>query len=148
MTALHELSVAELARALRTRVVSSVEITRAYLERIMQHQQRLNAFISVLPEAALEQASEADARLRAGEAGALIGVPIAHKDIFCTSGHRTTCGSRMLADFLRETDEYGYYELDVERRSFRRGRAGDDGSGGPDAGPGKPGEPLMYRWDR
>jgi aspartyl-tRNA(Asn)/glutamyl-tRNA(Gln) amidotransferase subunit A len=70
----------------------------------MQHQQRLNAFISVLPEAALEQASEADARLRAGEAGALIGVPIAHKDIFCTSGHRTTCGSRMLADFVAPYD--------------------------------------------
>lgn len=104
MTALHELTVAELSKVLRTRTVSSVELTRIYLARIVQHQERLNAFISVLHDAALAEAERADARLHAGEVGPLIGVPIAHKDIFCTSGHRTTCGSRMLADFVSPYD--------------------------------------------
>ncbi len=104
MSALHELTVAELATVLRTRAVSSVELTRAYLARIEQHQEGLNAFISVLHEEALEQAERADARLAAGEAGALIGVPVVHKDIFCTRGQKTTCGSRMLADFVSPYD--------------------------------------------
>jgi aspartyl-tRNA(Asn)/glutamyl-tRNA(Gln) amidotransferase subunit A len=100
----HELGVTELARALRARAVSSVELTRAYLARIARHQPALNAFISVTAEAALEQAQRADERLRTGEAGALIGVPLAHKDLFCTRGHRTTCGSRMLAGFVAPYD--------------------------------------------
>ncbi|HEY2418093.1 MAG TPA: amidase, partial [Steroidobacteraceae bacterium] len=104
MSALHELTVAELSTALRTRAVSSVELTRALLARIAQHQQGLNAFISVLAEAAIAEAERADARLAAGESGALIGVPIAHKDIFCTSGQKTTCGSRMLANFVSPYD--------------------------------------------
>src|SRR5579863_5720344 len=82
MSALHELTVAELSTVLRTRAVSSVELTRAYLARIVQHQEGLNAFISVLHDEALAQAGRADARLAAGENGALIGVPIVHKDIF------------------------------------------------------------------
>ncbi|HXR18692.1 MAG TPA: Asp-tRNA(Asn)/Glu-tRNA(Gln) amidotransferase subunit GatA [Steroidobacteraceae bacterium] len=104
MTALHELSVAELSKALRTRGLSSVELTRAFLARIEQHQGKLNAFISILYDTALAEAQRADARLRLGEAGALIGVPLAHKDIFCTQGHKTTCGSRMLADFVSPYD--------------------------------------------
>ncbi|HEV7984925.1 MAG TPA: Asp-tRNA(Asn)/Glu-tRNA(Gln) amidotransferase subunit GatA [Steroidobacteraceae bacterium] len=104
MTALHELGVAELSQALRTRTVSSVEVTRAFLARIDQHGQGLNAFITILHEAALAEAERADARLRAGEQGALIGVPIVHKDIFCTRGEKTTCGSRMLANFVSPYD--------------------------------------------
>ena len=104
MTVLHELGVAELSQALRTRTVSSVEVTRAFLARIDQHSAGLNAFITILHEAALAEAERADARLRAGEAGALIGVPIAHKDIFCTRGEKTTCGSRMLANFVSPYD--------------------------------------------
>ena len=104
MTALHELTVAELSKALRTRTVSSVELARAFLARIEQHQQGLNAFITVLREEALAEAARADARLAAGEEGAVIGVPIAHKDIFCTRGQRTTCGSRMLANFVSPYD--------------------------------------------
>ncbi len=104
MTQLHELSVAELSQALHSRTVSSVEVARAFLARIEQHNAALNAFISILREAALAEAERADARLQAGERGALIGVPIAHKDIFCTRGEKTTCGSRMLANFVSPYD--------------------------------------------
>jgi len=104
MTGWHANTVAELSAALHEGSVSSVELTGLYLARIAQHQGALNAFISVTQEAALLQAERADARLRAGERGALIGVPIAHKDIFCTAGERTTCGSRMLANFVSPYD--------------------------------------------
>ncbi len=104
MTALHELTVAELSKALRTRTVSSVELAQAFLARIEQHQQELNAFITILREEALAEAARADARLAAGDEGAVIGVPIAHKDIFCTRGQKTTCGSRMLANFVSPYD--------------------------------------------
>jgi aspartyl-tRNA(Asn)/glutamyl-tRNA(Gln) amidotransferase subunit A len=104
MTPWHANTVAELSAALHEGSVSSVELTAVYLARIAQHQGTLNAFISVTQEAALLEAERADARLRAGERGALIGVPIAHKDIFCTAGQKTTCGSRMLADFVSPYD--------------------------------------------
>jgi aspartyl-tRNA(Asn)/glutamyl-tRNA(Gln) amidotransferase subunit A len=101
---LHEKSVAELAAALRSRQVSSVELTQALLERVARHQSELNAFISVTAESALIAAARADERLRAAQAGPLTGVPIAHKDIFCTRGEKTTCGSRMLANFVSPYD--------------------------------------------
>jgi aspartyl-tRNA(Asn)/glutamyl-tRNA(Gln) amidotransferase subunit A len=104
MSALHEKTVAELAAALRARQVSSVEITQAFLERMTRHQGELNAFISITAEAALLEAAQADARLRAQQGGPLTGVPIAHKDIFCTRGEKTTCGSRMLANFVSPYD--------------------------------------------
>jgi aspartyl-tRNA(Asn)/glutamyl-tRNA(Gln) amidotransferase subunit A len=104
MSAWHTQTVAELSAALHARAISSVELTRAYLERIAEHQSVLNAFITLAPEAAFAEAARADARLAAGETGALIGVPIAHKDIFCTAGQKTTCGSRMLADFVSPYD--------------------------------------------
>ena len=104
MSALHDKSVAELAAALRARQVSSVEITRALLERVTRHQGALNAFISITAEAALLEAARADARLYAREGGPLTGVPIVHKDIFCTRGEKTTCGSRMLANFVSPYD--------------------------------------------
>jgi aspartyl-tRNA(Asn)/glutamyl-tRNA(Gln) amidotransferase subunit A len=104
MSDLHHKTVAELSAALRAGRVSSVELTRAYLARIERHQGELNAFISVTASAALAQAAEADRRRAAGHAGALTGVPIAHKDIFCTKGEKTTCGSRMLADFVSPYD--------------------------------------------
>jgi aspartyl-tRNA(Asn)/glutamyl-tRNA(Gln) amidotransferase subunit A len=101
---LHTLTLTQLAAGLRARKFSSVELVRAYLERIEQHQAVLNAFISVTREAALSAAQAADARLAAGGGGALTGVPIAHKDIFCTQGVRTTCGSRMLENFIAPYD--------------------------------------------
>jgi aspartyl-tRNA(Asn)/glutamyl-tRNA(Gln) amidotransferase subunit A len=104
MSALHDMSVAELSAALRTRQLSSVEVTQAFLERVTRHQADLNAFISITAEAALAEAALADARLSGKDAGPLTGVPIAHKDIFCTRGEKTTCGSRMLANFVSPYD--------------------------------------------
>ncbi|HXN10710.1 MAG TPA: amidase family protein, partial [Steroidobacteraceae bacterium] len=101
---MHQKTVVELASELAARAVSSVELTRAFLTRIERHQGVSNAFITVTAEAALAEAARADARLAAGQGGPLTGVPIAHKDIFCTSGTRTTCGSRMLCEFVSPYD--------------------------------------------
>jgi len=103
---LHTLTIAELARKLRAREFSSEELTRACLARIDAHNKPLNAFLTVTAESALAAARAADKRLAAGDAGPLTGVPIAHKDIFCTDGVRTTCGSRMLADFVSPYDAH------------------------------------------
>jgi aspartyl-tRNA(Asn)/glutamyl-tRNA(Gln) amidotransferase subunit A len=104
MSELHHKTVAELSAALRAGTVSSVELTRAYLARIERYQGELNAFISVTAPLALSQAADADRRRAAGQAGPLTGIPIAHKDIFCTQGEKTTCGSRMLANFVSPYD--------------------------------------------
>jgi aspartyl-tRNA(Asn)/glutamyl-tRNA(Gln) amidotransferase subunit A len=101
---LHELSVAELGRGLRGREFTSVELTRHYLDRIAGGNAALNAFITVTAERALADAAAADQRLARGEGGLLTGVPLAHKDIFCTDGVLTTCGSRMLANFVAPYD--------------------------------------------
>ena len=104
MSDLHDKGVAELSAALQARQLSSVEVTQALLERVTRHQGDLNAFISISAEAALAEAARADVQLRSGTAGPLTGVPIAHKDIFCTRDHKTTCGSRMLANFISPYD--------------------------------------------
>jgi aspartyl-tRNA(Asn)/glutamyl-tRNA(Gln) amidotransferase subunit A len=83
---------------------SSEEITRDYLDRISAHDSGLNAFITVTEELALAQARDADRDRAAGTAAALAGVPLAHKDIFCTDGVRTSCGSRMLDNFVPPYD--------------------------------------------
>jgi len=103
---MHEKTIAELAAALAAGEVSSVELTEATLARIERHQPGLNAFITVTAEQALAQARAADARRARGEAGPLTGVPIAHKDIFCTDGVRTSCGSRMLDSFIAPYDAF------------------------------------------
>jgi aspartyl-tRNA(Asn)/glutamyl-tRNA(Gln) amidotransferase subunit A len=97
-------TLAQLAGALRRREVSSRELTTAALARIEAGDPALNSFISVTPELALAAADRADARLARGEGGPLTGLPFAHKDIFCTAGVRTTCGSKMLADFVAPYD--------------------------------------------
>jgi aspartyl-tRNA(Asn)/glutamyl-tRNA(Gln) amidotransferase subunit A len=97
-------SIAALSAALRTGGISSEELTRAYLERIARFNPRLNAFITVTEESAIAAARAADRRIREGAARSLEGVPIAHKDIFCTRGVRTTCGSRMLDNFISPYD--------------------------------------------
>lgn len=97
---MHEKSLAELSQALQNKSISSVELTQHYLDRIAQFDGTLNSYITVTPELALEQARAADARIAAGNAGPLTGIPLAHKDLFCTQGVRTSCGSRMLDNFI------------------------------------------------
>ncbi|HWG77226.1 MAG TPA: Asp-tRNA(Asn)/Glu-tRNA(Gln) amidotransferase subunit GatA [Steroidobacteraceae bacterium] len=104
MTELHLMTVAELSASLRSGGISSVELTRAFLERIERHQRELNAFITVSPDRALADAARADEQLAAGRGGPLTGIPIAHKDIFCSRDEKTTCGSRMLANFVSPYD--------------------------------------------
>jgi len=101
---MHTKTIAELAAGLRAGEFSSEELTRALLDRIGRLDPQLNAFITVTTEPALAQARAADRRRAAGESGALTGVPIAHKDIFCTLGVRTSCGSRILDNFIAPYD--------------------------------------------
>ncbi|WJW75936.1 Asp-tRNA(Asn)/Glu-tRNA(Gln) amidotransferase subunit GatA [Thiohalobacter sp. IOR34] len=101
---MHNKSIAELASALAAKEFSSEELTRHCLDRIAAHDGRLNSFISVTEDEALAAAREADARIAAGEAGPLTGIPYAHKDIFCTDGVRTSCGSKMLDNFIAPYD--------------------------------------------
>ena len=101
---MHNKSIVELSLALRKREISSVELTQHMLQRINSFDDELNCFISVTEEQALAQAEVADQSIAAGEAGPLTGVPIVHKDIFCTRGVRTSCGSRMLENFISPYD--------------------------------------------
>ena len=101
---MHQLTLAEIARGLADKSFSSEELTRALLQRIHQLDPQLNSFISVTDELAISQALAADARRAAGENGALLGAPIAHKDLFCTQGVRTSCGSKMLDSFTAPYD--------------------------------------------
>jgi aspartyl-tRNA(Asn)/glutamyl-tRNA(Gln) amidotransferase subunit A len=101
---LHRRTLTEIAAGLRKRAFSSVELVSELLERIEASQGTLNAFITVTGDAALEAARAADRALGRGNGGPLAGVPIAHKDIFCTTGVRTTCGSRMLDNFVSPYD--------------------------------------------
>jgi len=97
---MHTKTIAQLAAGLRNGDFSSEELTRAYLDRIARHDDSLNSFITVSEEDALQQAQAADQRLKAGDSTALTGIPVAQKDIFCTDGVLTTCGSRMLENFV------------------------------------------------
>ena len=105
-------TLSELAGALEAKKISSVELTRLYLERVSRLNGELNAFITVAEQRALADAKRADERRARGEAGPLTGIPIAHKDIFCTQGLRTTCGSRMLAGFVSPYDAHVIEQLD------------------------------------
>ncbi|MBT3472538.1 MAG: Asp-tRNA(Asn)/Glu-tRNA(Gln) amidotransferase subunit GatA [Gammaproteobacteria bacterium] len=99
-----EKTLAELSAMLQSKEASSVELTQYYLDRIERLDAGLNSFISVTGEDALNQAAAADAKIAAGEAGPLMGLPMAHKDIFCTRGVRTSCGSKMLDNFIAPYD--------------------------------------------
>ncbi len=99
-----ERSLHEMAQALAGKEISSVELTGLYLERIARHNPLLNAFITVDAERSLAQARQADERLARGAQTALTGIPIAHKDIFCARDWRTTCGSKMLGNFVSPYD--------------------------------------------
>ena len=102
----HAATLGELARALRAREISSVELAQQALTRIGESQAALNAFITVDADGALVEARRADAMLARGEAGPLTGIPIAHKDVLMTAGLRTTCASRMLEHFVAPYDAH------------------------------------------
>lgn len=104
MTELHHQTLAELSSGLRARSFSSVELAQHFLARIERLNPALNAFVTVTAEQALSAAAKADQQLAAGQGGALTGLPIVHKDIFCTDGVLTTCGSRMLSNFVAPYD--------------------------------------------
>lgn len=90
----------QLADGLANKEFSSLELTESYLEQIQQQDEKYNAFITVTPDQAREQAKAADALREQGKAGPLTGLPIAIKDIFCTEGVKTSCGSKMLDNFI------------------------------------------------
>ncbi len=96
-------SLKQIAGALRDKTVSSAELTQAALQRAEQHSS-LNAFISLTADQAIAQAKHADALLQAGAPSLLCGIPMAHKDIFCTKGVLTSCGSKMLSNFVSPYD--------------------------------------------
>jgi len=101
---MHKHTLSEMSRGLRSKAFSSEELTRHFLTRIERHDPQLNGYITVTGELALERAREADRQLRAGTAGALCGIPLAQKDIFCTKGVKTSCGSHMLDNFIAPYD--------------------------------------------
>jgi aspartyl-tRNA(Asn)/glutamyl-tRNA(Gln) amidotransferase subunit A len=99
-------SLPELRRALDARQISAVELASLFLDRIDTLNPELNAFITVDREGALAAARAADERIATGTAGALTGIPLAHKDVFCTEGVLTTCGSKMLSNFVSPYDAH------------------------------------------
>ena len=106
-----ELSLTELSAARRDKTLARVELTEVFLQRIDALNPRLNAFITVDRDGALAAARSADAAIAEGRGGPLTGIPLAHKDVFCTAGIRTTCASKMLADFVSPYDAHVVSQL-------------------------------------
>jgi aspartyl-tRNA(Asn)/glutamyl-tRNA(Gln) amidotransferase subunit A len=100
----HTLSLTQLSNGLRAKEYSSVELVGGFLDRIDAHQPTLNAMVTILRKPALAAAQAADRDLAAGRGGPLTGLPIVHKDLFCTEGVLTTCGSHMLDNFVSPYD--------------------------------------------
>lgn len=101
---MHNATLTELSAALKNRKISSKELTEHFLARIKKYDPSLNSFITVTAEHALQQAEQADEQRKKGTAGPLTGIPIAHKDIFCTNGIKTSCASKMLDNFIAPYD--------------------------------------------
>ncbi len=101
---IHLKTLSELSKGLDSGEFTSLEITKLFLNRIAAQDKELNSFITVTESQALNAASEADKARSSGKVGALNGLPIAHKDIFCTQGIKTTCGSKMLNNFISPYD--------------------------------------------
>jgi aspartyl-tRNA(Asn)/glutamyl-tRNA(Gln) amidotransferase subunit A len=97
---MYDLTLRELSDKLSAGATSSVELTQHFLDRIAAQDSKINSFVSVTAESALAAAQAADVARAAGKAGPLTGIPLAHKDIFCTQGVRTACGSKMLDSFV------------------------------------------------
>ncbi|OUD13357.1 aspartyl/glutamyl-tRNA amidotransferase subunit A [Thioflexithrix psekupsensis] len=103
---MHTQSLTELAQGLRSKQFSSVELTQHFLARIKRYDSQLNCFITLTETQALAQAKAADMRLAQGDSSPLLGIPMAHKDIFCTNGIKTSCGSKMLDNFIAPYDAH------------------------------------------
>jgi len=101
---MHRKTLKQLSLALEKKEISSVELTKLYLKRIKKHNDSLNAFITITEDLALAQAKAADEKIQKGNATALTGIPLAHKDIFCTKDIKTSCGSKMLNNFISPYD--------------------------------------------
>lgn len=99
-------SLKNLSQMLAKKELSSVEMTQTFLDRIHQHNPNINAYITLDEEKTLAQAKSADARIAAGTATTLTGIPIAQKDIFCAKDWKTTCGSKMLENFVSPYDAH------------------------------------------
>ena len=99
-----EKTLSELSKDLQNKAISSSELTQAYLQRIQEKDALYNSYITVTEEVALEQAKQADQRIANGDTTPLTGIPIAQKDIFCTNGVKTSCGSKMLDNFIAPYD--------------------------------------------
>ncbi len=97
-------TIKELSSALQSKEFSSEELVSLYLNRCDSHNADLNCFISLMPETAIAQARSADKKIQAGDVGPLTGIPLAHKDIFCSNGTMTSCGSKMLDNFIAPYD--------------------------------------------
>ena len=106
MNALYNASLRELSAALTAKKVSALELTTLFFDRISRHDPTLNAFISTDSDKTLAMARAADARIAAGLATPLTGIPLAHKDIFCAQGWLTTAGSKMLSNFVAPYDAH------------------------------------------
>ncbi|MGO2504090.1 MAG: amidase, partial [Cobetia marina] len=112
--ALHDKTLSELAQGLEAGEYTSRELTEAFLARIERLDGELNSYITLCREEALREADAADARRAAGNAAPLTGVPMAIKDIFCTEGVRTSCGSKMLDNFISPYDATVIEKLKAE----------------------------------
>ncbi|MCE2998282.1 MAG: Asp-tRNA(Asn)/Glu-tRNA(Gln) amidotransferase subunit GatA [Betaproteobacteria bacterium] len=104
----------QIANRLAAGECSSVEVTQDYINKINELNKSLGCYITIDAERSLTQARAADARRAAGKAGALTGVPLAHKDIFCAKGWLTTCGSKMLGNFVAPYDAHVVERCDTE----------------------------------
>ena len=119
-------SLKELSQALAARQISSVELSTLFLDRIERLNPTLNAFVTLDREMSLKMARDADVRIAAGTAGPLTGIPIAQKDIFCAEGWRTTCGSKMLANFVSPYDATVIHKMHAEAGLVSLGKTNMD----------------------
>ena len=107
-------SLTELNKALHNKKISSIELTHYFLDRINSYNSTLNSFISICKDTALIQAKHADSKIQNNQAGLLTGIPLAHKDIFCTQGIKTSCGSKMLDNFISPYNAHIVEQLNAE----------------------------------